>query len=184
MTTGAFLFLHVIIDVTYARLVGVIMGCSLKGKSNPRYKHGLSKHPLHNLWRNIIARCNRHKDYKGRGIDVCDEWKEFLPFYKWAIANGWHEHNGHDLSIDRIDNDKGYSPDNCRWTDAKTQARNTRKCRPIHAVGEHGEVLHFKSTTFACDYLNRSHKNAAPNITACLKGRIKTAYGYRWFYDD
>lgn len=160
------------------------MACRLSGKDNPWYKHGLSKHPLHSLWRGMISRCKRHKDYAGRGIDLCDEWKEFISFYKWAIANGWHEHNGHDLSIDRIDNNKGYSPDNCRWVDAKTQARNTRKNRAIRAVGEHGEtLLHFNCMAEACEYLGKP-QTATANITACCRGRIKHAYGYVWKYED
>lgn len=160
------------------------MACHLSGKDNPNYKHGLSKHPLYRVWKTMLNRCAEHKDYKDRNITVCEEWLDFIKFYEWSINNGWHEHHGHDLSIDRIDNSSEYSPQNCRWVDAKTQARNTRKLRPIYAVDQSGIEYGFRSTTFACDFLGKPHASAAPNITACLKGRIRSAYGYAWFYDD
>lgn len=110
---------------------------SLKIRST---KHGLSKHPLHPIWNGIKVRCNdknRHNymNYGGRGITICDEWKDdFEAFYNWSISHGWKQ----GLSIDRIDNDKGYSPDNCRWTDAYVQANNSRHC---HYITYNSETL-------------------------------------------
>lgn len=88
-------------------------------------RHGLSHHPLNAIWRGMRRRCNNHsnasyKRYGAKGICVCEEWNDFETFYNWATSNGWAD----GLSIDRIDNSRGYSPDNCRFVTAKDQSRN------------------------------------------------------------
>lgn len=87
-----------------------------------------------------------YKDYGGRGITICDEWlgeKGFENFYKWSMANGYTD----DLSIDRIDNNKGYSPDNCRWADEKTQCRNRRTNHLITFNGETKSMAEWSEIT-------------------------------------
>ena len=93
--------------------------------------HGKSTSRLHNIWKGMKERCyspqhNRYHRYGGRGIAVCDESRhDFQAFYDWAMSNGYEPDAPRgQCTIDRIDNDKGYSPDNCRWADAKTQRHN------------------------------------------------------------
>lgn len=100
--------------------------------------HGLTETRLYRVWGNMKTRCynKRNRNYArwgARGITVCDEWRsDFQAFYDWAMANGYED----GLSIDRIDNDRGYSPDNCRWATPEQQANNTRKTTSIECNGE------------------------------------------------
>lgn len=93
--------------------------------------HGQSNTKLYRKWQHMISRCydksdKQYKRYGGRGIDICGEWlNSFETFSKWAYANGYDsDKDGHYWSIDRVDNNKGYSPDNCRFTTAREQQRN------------------------------------------------------------
>lgn len=93
--------------------------------------HGKSGTRLYAIWKALKQRCYNPSDknydrYGGRGITVCSDWlHNFQAFCNWAIANGYDENapTGQ-CTIDRIDNDKGYSPDNCRWVGMKTQRHN------------------------------------------------------------
>lgn len=84
---------------------------------------------LYNIWVNMKGRCynkniDSYKNYGGRGISVCNEWKNnFKKFKEWSLNNGYKD----DLTIDRIDVNGNYEPSNCRWVDMKTQGNNTRR---------------------------------------------------------
>ena len=106
-------------------------GCYKKRRNIETHKtHGLRFTKLHSIWGGIKKRTLsfKYKDYRsygGRGITICDEWKnDFKAFYTWAMLNGYEENKG--LSIDRIDNDGNYEPSNCRWTTRVIQSRNQR----------------------------------------------------------
>lgn len=111
---------------------GAVRSCGCMKKEQDKenlsknHKHKMSGSRLYEIWQGMKSRCYnvhdaRYSRYGGRGIIVCDEWKnDFDSFYHWSIENGYDN----SLTIDRIDNDKNYCPDNCRWADAKTQARN------------------------------------------------------------
>ena len=111
--------------------------------SNIHKTHGYSKTRIYGVWCNIIDRCDNpnnshYKYYGGRGIKVCEEWKNNpLSFIKWAYANGYNEDAKFgDCTIDRIDNNKDYSPDNCRWVDLYVQANNKSNNIKIEFNGE------------------------------------------------
>lgn len=96
------------------------------------------KQHLRWIWHSMIGRCTnperpQYHNYGGRGISVCERWsRSFESFYDWSIENDYEI----GLSIDRIDNDKGYSPDNCRWVTMKEQNNNTRSNRIITFEGK------------------------------------------------
>lgn len=110
-------------------------GCLKKEKMST---HSLSKHPLFQIWRGMKCRCYLKSDkayprYGGRGIFVCPEWKDdFKAFYEWAINNGWEK----GLINDRRNNNKEYSPKNCRFVTPPISMRNTSRNRYIEFNGE------------------------------------------------
>lgn len=96
------------------------------GKENNMYRHGYSRAKLEKAYVHMIERCYKptcssYKNYGARGITVCDEWKDSnIAFFEWSVNNGYAE----GLSIDRIDPNGNYCPENCRWVDMKTQQNN------------------------------------------------------------
>jgi len=103
-------------------------GC-LRTESNIRKtKHGGAHDKLYRVWATMKDRCsnNNTKEYKhygGKGVCVCETWKDYECFRSWALENGYND----GLSIDRINNDGNYEPDNCRWVTYREQSRNTSR---------------------------------------------------------
>lgn len=128
-------------------------GCKAKERlRNINLSHDLSGTKLYSVWKGMKTRCNNsntmyYQRYGGRGIKVCDEWDDdFKVFYDWANSNGFLE----ELTLDRIDNNGNYCPENCRWVDMKEQSNNTRKNRCVTYQGETKNLAQW------CEYLGIS----------------------------
>lgn len=114
---------------------GMIISCGCK-----KYpvKHGMYNTRIYSVWECIKDRClnknnKNYKHYGLRGISICDDWSnDFMSFYNWSIKNGYKDN----LTIDRIDFNGNYCPENCRWITQKEQNRNTRKNHMVSYMGK------------------------------------------------
>jgi len=101
-------------------------------------KHGLSGERIYSIYKGMTQRCynssnKKFKIYGGRGIKICDEWlNDRTTFFEWAFKNGYNDN----LTIERIDSNKGYSPDNCKWATYAEQNRNTSQNFHVTIDGE------------------------------------------------
>lgn len=111
-------------------------------KKNLRYmanNHEMTCHPVYSIWHAMVSRCHNpndhaYSDYGGRGITVCDEWRDIKLFAKWADSEGFVK--GKNLSIERKDVNGNYCPENCCWIDRNLQTRNRRNTIKISIDGE------------------------------------------------
>lgn len=123
-------------------------------RTTGNYKHGGKGTRLYHIWKSMRERCtcphsNRFQHYGGKGIKVCSEWDDFAKFREWAYQNGYND----TLTIDRIELDKGYCPENCRWATYTEQANNKSNSVRVtfngetHTYAEWGRILKIKAST-------------------------------------
>ena len=155
---------NITIVEAYKLKIGHTKACGCLGEYNRKYlykhsiKHQMMNTRLYRIWQNMKRRCytpsiDSYKYYGARGIKVCEEWLDkqngFINFYNWAMANGYKDN----LTIDRIDVNGNYGPNNCRWATVKEQANNKRNNLFIqykgekHTIAEWSKILKIKRET-------------------------------------
>lgn len=138
-------------------------GCYRRESAAERHFKGGHNHKLYDVLRMMKKRCydntcEYYQNYGGRGITICDEWLKpngHWAFQKWALENGYED----GLTIDRIDNNKGYSPENCRWVTRKFQSNNKRNNVWITMNGE------TKTLAEWCEYYNMPYARVEARYT-------------------
>lgn len=116
---------------------------NVRGRIKHGYNRGDCPERIYRIWIGMKSRCRNPNDtgyqwYGARGINICDEWcGDFTTFRDWAVQNGYSDL----LTIDRIDVDGDYSPDNCRWITMAEQARNTRRSPYKYGRDDHGRFM-------------------------------------------
>ena len=150
-------------------------GCYQKRRTSETHKtHGLGYTRLYIIWTNIKDRVfntknKQYNDYGGRGITICEEWKnDVKSFYDWAITNGYLD----GLSLDRIDNDENYCPENCRWTTRVIQSRNQR-IRRDNTSGYRGVSFHRRDKNFTARIsVNNKNRIYLGSFLTAVEGAI------------
>lgn len=142
----------------------------------PAKSHGCVPKKLYQCWRNMLNRCSNpnvgsYKTYGGKGIGVCDDWKQYVNFRNWAFQNDWEE----GLTIDRIDNDMGYCPDNCQWiTREDNIAKSKAKKYLVWEVGSDNKIEVVNLSEFC-----RNNDITRRNLLQVAEGKRKSANGWQ-----
>lgn len=156
--------------------------------------HGMDGTRFYVIWSHMKNRCTNpnypyFKDYMGRGITLYYKWIDFINF-KVDMYDKYLDHvekyGEENTSIDRIDNDLGYSPDNCKWSTRKEQNNNKRKPKPYThynqkefiAISPDGEEFVFNNQRVFAEKYNLERKN----INSCLNGHKKTHKGWKFHF--
>ena len=138
-------------------------------------RHNMSGTPIYKVWVSMNGRCRSHKNYSGRGITVCDEWRKSFPaFAKWALANGYRK----GLDIDRRNNDGNYEPGNCRWITRQQNLCNTRRSL---LVEHEGKIVTIKELSMLT---GRNEKTLGLRFHRGLRGKqlIAPSRARKWGY--
>ena len=166
---------------------GCLYAVTRKGKTS----HASSYTRLYKIWDGIVQRCTNpntqnYKSYGGRGIEMCDEWRnDFAAFKAWAMANGYNpDAPKWECTIDRIDVNGNYEPSNCRWVSMDVQRQNKRKglrkpglYKPVVRVDEEGNVIErYPSVRDAAESVGCRYNN----ISAVCHGAQVTTHGMRF----
>lgn len=146
-------------NITYVRgsnlKWGAVKSCGCLRKLSRTATHKMSKTRLYHTWASIKSRCyyaghKSYNNYGGRGITMCDEWANSSEaFIKWALSSGYAD----DMTIERIDVNGNYTPENCKWIPAKDQAKNRRSCRVYTYNGKTQNLTNW------CNELQLPYKN-------------------------
>lgn len=154
-----------------------------------RRKHGKAGTRIYKIWASMKDRCKNPNNakfdrYGGRGIDICAGWETFEIFYNWAIQNGYEEN----LTIDRIDNDGNYEPDNCRWVDMVVQANNKSNNHLLTIGGETHTISEWSRITGLNPRLisERANRGCSPeeilnkNYKKIVRGQLFKYHGVEY----
>lgn len=151
----------------------VSCGCYQKERASKcSIKHGYTGTSIHNRWKSMIQRCNNpkskaYKNYGARGINICKEWLNFENFLKWSLENGYNDN----LELDRIDNNKGYNPNNCRWCTVLINNHNRRTTAKIEGIPlkDFSNKYNIKYTKVHYIYYRLKDKNIEQTTNNILK---------------
>jgi len=144
--------------------------------------HGKSGTRLYNIWLNMKNRCYGKAKSKERDtykdLDVCDDWRNsFISFEKWSLMNGYSA----DLSIDRINNDYGYYPENCRWANNSLQNCNNRTIRSNNTSGFRGVYYYEDRNKKWWAYINKDSKRKSLGY---FYSPMQAAYAYNSYIEE
>lgn len=136
------------------------------GDNRSRKRHG-NPHPLYSIWSGMKARCSNNKSkaykwYGGKGVQVCKEWLEYLNFKEWALANGYKI----GLSIDRVDSNGNYCPENCQWI---TREENTAKGAKPNARFSWNETQEIKKIFSTGKFTQKAIASAYNVSKSCIQ---------------
>ena len=157
--------------VTYIKLKRTKKSKKAKCSLRKRYKR------MYRSWADMRSRCNNsnhpaYKHYGDRGITVCEEWNNFENFFIWSMNNGYMD----ELTIDRIDVDGNYEPNNCRWTTRSMQNHNQRPKK--HSTPFRGIYKHKKTNEYEIEMFGTRKKYRTKNLEKIISKRIELEKEY------